>query len=298
MRIAVLILAHKNLNQLNKLISHLAEDFDVFVHLDKKSSMKIKELYALKNVFIIKKYRTYWGSFNLIKATLELIKIAFTKKKYDRYIFISGQDVPIKSNYEINKFFKDNNNEYIECNKLPFKKWNMGGLDRVSKYHTISNIGFFGFKKYFFKAVNFLIKLLNSFLKIARKMDYNFYGGTQWFNLSNECMSHILEYLQNNPKYLQRYKFTKCADEIFFQTIIMNLNLMNKIISLSLRYIDWISGPEYPKILRVSDYEKIVKSEMLFARKFDESVDFEVIKHLYAEVQKKLDTNAKTLFRA
>jgi hypothetical protein len=101
-RIAVMMLVHKNENQVNRLINHLSKGFDVYIHIDKRSSLKI---YTQENIFVYKKYKTYWGSFNQIIATLYLLKKAH-RKKYDRYILISGQELPIKTNTEIKIFFR------------------------------------------------------------------------------------------------------------------------------------------------------------------------------------------------
>lgn len=102
MRIAIMMLVHNNERQVQRLINYLSNDFDKYVHIDKRCSLKINES---ENVFVFMKYKTYWGSFNLVIATLFLLRKAF-KKGYERYILISGQDLPIKTNYEIINFFK------------------------------------------------------------------------------------------------------------------------------------------------------------------------------------------------
>ena len=121
---------HKNDEQVNRLINHLSKDFDIFVHIDQRSSLKIRES---GNVFVYKKHKVYWGSFNQIMATLYLLKKAF-KKGYDRYILISGQDLPIKTNEEIKIFFENNDTEYIHIEKIPSQRgW--PDMGRLTKYH-------------------------------------------------------------------------------------------------------------------------------------------------------------------
>lgn len=41
-KICFLIAAHKNQNQLMRLLNHLKKDFDIYVHIDKKSKLDIK----------------------------------------------------------------------------------------------------------------------------------------------------------------------------------------------------------------------------------------------------------------
>ena len=131
MSIAIMVLVHQNENQANRLIKHLSKGFDIYVHIDKKSSLKIENT---DNIFVYKKYKVYWGSLNIVMATLHLMEEAY-KKGYDRYILISGMDLPIKTNKEIVEFFKNNNNEYIQLDKMPIKGLvGNGGFDRVTKY--------------------------------------------------------------------------------------------------------------------------------------------------------------------
>jgi hypothetical protein len=291
MRIAIMMLVHKNEQQVQRLINHLSNDFDVYVHIDKNISLKINEI---NNAFVYKKYKTYWGSFNIVLAMLYLLNNAFLKK-YDRYIFISGQDLPLKSNSEIKDFFRNNNFEYIELEKLPIKFWGgNGGLDRLTDYHMITG----GIKKHhllsrlfnkiFHKNIfieNYIYKVIMVKTK-PRKIDYLFYGGSQWTNYTNLCVSKIFEYLEFDKKYIRRYKWTNFSDEIFFQTIIAKFNSLS-IENYNLRYIDWENGPEYPKILREEDYEKIIASKALFARKFDENVDNNIIEKIYNRIGEK-----------
>ncbi|WP_039954915.1 beta-1,6-N-acetylglucosaminyltransferase, partial [Brachyspira hampsonii] len=99
-KICFLILAHKNHNQLMRLINHLKKDFDIYVHIDKRANLNIK---SFDNVKVYKKIKTYHGGLSLVMATLFLIREAY-KNDYDRYIFISGQDIPLKTNKEIIDF--------------------------------------------------------------------------------------------------------------------------------------------------------------------------------------------------
>ena len=52
-----------------------------------------------------------------------------------------------------------------------------------------------------------------------------------------------------------------------------------------MRYIDWKRGKPY--IFRNDDYNELINSEMLFARKFDASVDIDIINAIYTKLCKK-----------
>ena len=280
MSIAILVLAHKNEEQVNRLVDHLVKDFSIYVHIDKNSKIKIKEQ---ENVYVYKKYKTYWGSYNIVRATLLLLKKAY-ENAYNRYLLISGQDLPIKTNEEIKKFFTENKCEYIFGEKMPVPGvTSNGGLEWVTKYwpnwNLRENKNMLKEKIYRFER-----KVLNIISKIKiRPLDYEFYKGMQWVNFTHDCVKKILNYLENDKKYLKRYKWTNCSDEIFFQTLLNQLKDLH-IVNNSLRFVDWESGPEFPRVLRENDYDRIINSGAIFARKFDADIDERIISKIFEKI--------------
>ena len=272
------MLVHKNENQVNRLIKHLSKDFDVYVHIDKNSSINIE---AQNNVFIYKKYKIYWGSFNQIIATLYLLRNAH-RKGYDRYILISGQDLPIKTNKEIKEFFQNNYSEYLYIIKIPNEDGWPNMKKRLLSYHIECR------SEEAKNKISYRIKrkIFHIYSKIKpRKLDYDFYGGWTWTNYTRNCVEKIFEYLKKDKKYIKRYKWTICADEIFFQTIIHQIDGID-IKNDYLRYIVWENGQDHPQTLRICDYENIIESGNLFARKFDETIDNEIIDKIYKRIEK------------
>ena len=290
MKIAILILVHEASEQQKKLISYLSEYFDVYVHIDKRTAISVNTFLG-DNIFVFKKYRVYWGSYNQILATFFLFKEA-NKKQYDRYLFISGADIPLKTGEEIKAFFKNNNKEYFESFELPVSWWNdNGGFDRIDFYYP--NALRRGRSTLLEKLVEKIFNKINSYIipfakkhKLHRShMKIRFYGGANWMNLTNNCVDQIVKFVENNKRFLRRFQFTMNADEIFFQTIIHNYVKNVEIINDCLRYIDWETGPEYPRILRLEDYDKIKNTYCLFARKFDHNVDNVIIDKLYTDIR-------------
>lgn len=284
MKIAILITAYKNEVQLNNLVEHLAEDFDIYIHLDKRSTVYVKKM---ENVFIYQKYKSYWGSINTVLAVILLLSEA-SKKSYDRYIQITGQDLPIKTNKQINDFFElHRNTNFIEYFKLPDERWANGGYDRLTKYWGKEPSKLVGFEKFQAKLVYFGLNLIYkspiAFI-FFRDIKYQFFGGSNYMDLTDNCVKYILEYLEKKPKYLKRFKNTLIPEEIFFQTIVLNNQSETVIANKVLRYIDWQTGPDYPRTFTNDDYERIMNSENLFARKFDEKLDNIIIKRILENV--------------
>lgn len=275
MKTAFLVLAHKGKQQVDRLIERLGEDFDLYVHIDRRSQLVLKEHPRL---FVFSEFAGYWGSENLVLATILLLKEA-QKKGYERYVLISGQDIPLRTNEEITGFFEDNGNEYIDVRKLPKDGWpDDGELGWVTRYwprikkrsNSFSNNLACTVKNELFK------------LKGRRPIDYVFYGGSQWFNLTANAVDKILAFLDSDEgvRYLARFKQTRCADELFFQTLIMQLDGLS-IVSDCLRVVDWQTGPDFPRTMTQDDYERLLHAKALFARKFDSDIDAGIIESLY-----------------
>jgi hypothetical protein len=128
-----------------------------------------------------------------------------------------------------------------------------GGFDRMAKYWP--NRSYRGNRNklliiiYIFERCVFEII---SRIK-PRPLDYEFYKGTQWINITYKCVNKIFEYLKKYPVYIPRLKWTNCSDEIFFHTMTEHRDGL-EIINESLRYINWIDGHEFTKIFRKDDY--------------------------------------------
>ena len=74
-------------------------------------------------------------------------------------------------------------------------------------------------------------------------------------------------------------------DELFVQTIAMNSPYRQNIANDSLRYIDWEHG--FPYSFTAEDYSLLMNSDKLFARKFDEKKDFQIV----ARIRERIETN-------
>ena len=99
-KIAYIILCHKNANQINKLIKKLnLENCDFFLHIDKKSSIE-EDIIKNNHIFVLpndKRVDVKWGDISMIEATVNLMESVFASKtKYDYIWLISGQDFPLK----------------------------------------------------------------------------------------------------------------------------------------------------------------------------------------------------------
>ena len=286
-RIAILVLLHNWSKQQENLINYLAEYFDLYIHVDKNTSIDIDKI-RRHSVFVSKKYKVYWGSYYQICAILHLFQEAHANR-YDRYILISGEDIPLKSGDDIRQFFNGNSKEYFQYYPMPADFWHgNGGFDRVDFFYpnSLSRVDL----GYIQKTLNrflensnekILIPLMKRYGKRPR-LEVFYYGGSNWINITDTCVSTMLKWISENPWYLRKFRWTRRADEIFFQTCIINCAPNVEIENNALRYIDWHSGPERPRTLRINDLDNLKRSTCLFARKVNYQIDEKIIKELYS----------------
>lgn len=272
-KICFLIAAHKNYNQTIRLINRLKKDFDLYVHIDKKSSLKIE---SFDNVKIYKKFKVHHGGFSQIIATLFLMEEA-SKNDYDRYIFISAQDVPLKNNFEIKNFFENNDKEYLSYQNI---KDNEGLYKEMSFRLNAYNLGFW-YRKLLSRKIR---EIISNIPFIKRQTPENIYYGSQWWNLTKNAVSYILKFVKENQNYLERFKYTWGSDEFFFQSILLQSDLKDKCENDCLRYLIWQGGA--PIVFKSNDYDNFIRGGVnLFARKFDEKIDNDIIDKLYKDIE-------------
>lgn len=103
-----------------------------------------------------------------------------------------------------------------------------------------------------------------------------YWFGSSWWCLNENMISWMIEYLDKNSEYIKFFNNCLCADECFFQTLVMNSPYSNSVVDYPY-YIDWEEGKSSPKVLRMKDFEKLSCSDKMMARKFDMDVDEEIL---------------------
>ncbi|MFD0749433.1 beta-1,6-N-acetylglucosaminyltransferase [Mucilaginibacter calamicampi] len=268
MKVAHLILAHSQPQQLERLVNSLHhDDADIYIHLDKKTDVApFQHLAGIKNVhFIQKRVKVYWGTYNIIKATFNgFTEILNSGKSYQYLNLLSGQDYPLRPQQELHDFLDANPGKAF-MNYLLFESEWPDGLPRVRFYH-FNNFRLPG---------HFILQELVNKLFGARTMPNDMIpvGRSQWFTISMDCVRYILDYWNNTPKLRHFIKLTWGPDEFIFQTILYNSPYRDVMVKNDLRYIDWSGGGVSPKTLTVEDASLLKKSGAYFARKFDVNTD-------------------------
>lgn len=290
MRHAFLIIAHNNWWQLKKLIEYLDSDtHDIFVHIDKKSE-DFDESYFVNAVkksrlLFFKEYEVFWGGFSQVQVELFLLEKAFSAH-YAYYHIISGADLPLKSNKEIDDFFENNKGkEFILYDDEKLK--NDPEISRRAKYyHFLQNYRRRYSQKWknkfftFCERVSLVLQIVFRVNRV-RKLDWEIKYGSNWVSITDDLVSEVL---RQRSRITNIFSCTNCADELFVQTVAYNCGFQERIYNpkfnetANVRFIDWKRGKNgNPYTFRKQDERLLLKNNNLFARKFSENVDREII---------------------
>lgn len=111
MKLAILLLCHKNPEQINLFLETLRNpNIEFFIHVDKKASIT-EDILVRDDIHVLPdEYRVdvQWGEFSPTQATLNLIYFARDAYSADYYWLCSGQDFPIHSAEYILEYLSHN----------------------------------------------------------------------------------------------------------------------------------------------------------------------------------------------
>ncbi len=289
MKHAFLIMAHKTdyvLDTLLLLLDH--PDNDIFLHMDKKAkefdAKHYKSLLKHSRLFIMPRKSLTWGGYNLVECEIMLLDQAMKHGKYDYYHLLSGADLPIKPMIEIHEFFYlHKGEEFVQVESVngTFKEriqYRHFFQDRIGRSRSVNAL--------LLKIISRICLKAQKLLYIRRNTDIRIAKGPQWFSITSECAKYILD---NSLSSIKRFYNSFCPDEVFIQTLLWNDDLWrkkikttkklingNQVFGSCLRLIDWKRGGPY--IWKSSDFDMIIQEKYcLFARKFDATVDREIV---------------------
>lgn len=268
MKIAYLMLAHKNPNQIKRFLMNI-KNGDIYIHIDKKKDIYEFDVVKNKNVFFIEnRVAINWGGYTMMEATFNLLNVAI-KKEYDYYILVSGDDYFIKSEDDFIKFLYENKGKsFIEYNKFETDWKNL--KYRYNNYNLFENKNSL-LKKIIQKIVNSLITKRNMY------NNWIAYKGSQWWCLDLYATKYLLNYVNKNNSIKRYFRHTIVPDEMMIQTILLNSPYSKKIVNDNLRYIR-LGNKNHPDILTKNNFDELIKAKNKFlARKFDEKYDIQIL---------------------
>lgn len=295
MKHAYLIMAHNNRMQLEQLLIALDHDMnDIYLHIDIKSSIfddyfsddKPFDFLQNSHCYLVPRTNIQWGGYSQINAEILLLKTALSTGDYLRFHLLSGVDLPIKTQEFIHDFFDSNQNK--EFVHFDYEQKRSVIESRMSQYHLLINK--IGRRK---SILQWFEKLSRAFQKAIginriRNDGVEYKKGANWFSITRDLARFVVDH---EPLIKKKFKMTKCCDEVFLQTLVYNSHFKDFLYFdqgqnryHNMRYIDWTRGNPY--VFQSGDYEELMQSPDLFARKFDENIDIQIIKRIVSYLKK------------
>lgn len=264
MKQAYLITAYDNFEHLKELIHTLdCQDVYFYLYIDAKVSIPdyISALRTANSICILHDMRVEWGHQSQIITELDLFAKALENPDIEWFHLISGTDFPLKSVEQINEFYQQASDVdcFMETEPLPAHL-----KDRMELYHFFVNRA--NNQKPITRYLERKLLALQIRLGLRRKgpkgLPYMY--GSNWVDLRRNAV----EYLLSRRKKIIRYtKFTSIANEVYKQTFLRDTDF--RIVNDNFRYIDWSACAPSPKSLTEEDFQAIINSGKLFARKFN-----------------------------
>ena len=286
-RQAYLIIAHRYDETFKTLLRMLDRDEnDIYVHMDLKNKQfdegDCRKLIKKSGIYFTKRTSVTWGGYSQINSELILLETAMAHRKYNYYHLLSGQDLPIKSNNEIMDFFKKHQGaEFIAFDKEKFDCY-----DRVRYFYPLQEMVGRN-RKGILGRISSAMTFFQKIVHLKRNAEIQFQKGSNWFSITDDLARYVIE----RKEWIRKvFHDSICCDEIFLQTIVINSVFSDRIYQYAsaesteeaaMRLVDWERGGPY--IFKSEDYQKLINSDMIYARKFDCQIDNNIVNKLYVK---------------
>lgn len=267
---AFCIMVHEKWSQLQKLIDCIDDERnDIFLHVDAKSYDEFLKFGKPKTQkshlhIIDKPVSVAWSDVSLSDAeVLTLKSVLDTGIPYAYTHFLSGADLPLVNMTKIHDFFEGRSEEFVDLRFNPeFRK-------RLKYYH------FFVKKRknsFFYDNLRRLLLIPQLlFVNRLRTCPLKYAYGSFWFSITYDALREVVGRYDEVRKYFVK---TTCGDEHYIQMILCS---SPKIFVFAkegnLRYVIFDKGAASPRILSMKEYDDIIHSGCLFARKFQEGTE-------------------------
>jgi hypothetical protein len=248
---AAVILAHRSPAQVERLVDRLG--CPCWVHYDAKAATsERRRLERSPHLELVPNpVDVAWGHWSIVSAILK--GLAAVQGDPDHVLVLSGQTYPIKPRHVVADRL-GRSVSFLECEPLPYPSWAGGGFDRIERP--------------WLRLPRFMPGPAMVPIPIRRRLpEVQFFGGSAWFVLHRDARQVLLDEARRGD--LSRlFRRAKLPDELFVHTVLANSPVSEQLVNDDLHFIKWVEGPN-PTLIGEQDWENLVRSDALFARKFE-----------------------------
>lgn len=292
---AYMIMAHHRPDLLKMLIEAIDDARnDIFIHIDKKSSMTL-DLFKTKKAKLIftDQIDVRWAGYSQVECEYRLLETALKFGKHSYYHFFTGVTYPLWNQDYLHEFFIQNaGKEFIGFDNA------RDYSDRTRYYYFYPEYGkLTGIKGRTISAVRSFLIALQKVFKIDRLKNSNLVikKGCAYWSITESLAQYILEQEINIRMLL---KNTIWCDEVFVQTLAFNSTFRDNIYNSrdeydgAMREFAWpsnIAGVHPGWNFGISDLDYLLNSKRLFSLKFEALDGVQLINEIQDRKGIKLD---------
>lgn len=274
MKHAIMILAHKNIGQICRLVEYFDRNCEIYIHIDRKQCVKPEDkekLLAYRQVKLVTdEYEVYWGGTSVLESELYLLRLAVQQSGADYFHLISGQDYPTRPlSYFLNFFNRNVGKEYISYIHLPHPNWESNTFHRLQYYFPYDYAAGQENPRQWVREQVWLQRSRGVKRPIPDEFDH-LYGCSQWFSITRNAATTLLDYTDRSPSFYNRMWMTFAPEECYVATVLVNLLGKDNIVSLNQRFIRWkYENGNRPANLGCEHFRYLLENECLIARKIE-----------------------------
>ena len=285
MNIAYLISAHTDAPQLRRLIETLHTDAHFFVHIDRKSDIEpFTSIINGENVhFLQDRVDVRWGTILEVDYQMALIKAAVEYPvDFDRIFFLSGMDYPLWSNSKITSWLEAQGDKEILCGICMDTDEIVGQQRQLYQtarpFFSIGALGNRGNQR-----LSIVYRKIKSILGLRKKLHFKvdghlwrLYKGSAWWCITQNLACYIYNMYIQKPEIREYFVDSFGQAETVIQTIAFNSSWASKCMLVEGKYpglaaltpLHYIVYEPVIKIMDETDYDALMTSGRMFARKF------------------------------
>ena len=284
---AYLIMAHHRLDLLQLLIDSI-DDYrnDIYIHIDIKCKENISNLKIegkKSKITIYNELDVRWAGFSQVECEFFLLKKAVSQYDYSYIHLMTGATYPLFNQNYIHDFFENNEGkEFVGFSK------NIN-INRVKYVYLFNEIGKIDSTwKELLRCIRSLFIRIQNLIKYDRtkKLNITIMKGFAYWSITCEAAKYVISKYDFVNELL---KYSVSGDEIFMQTLLYNSKFKNNIYSYEDEYEGckrlcfWESRKMNGCNFIKEDFDDILKSEALFALKFEDKDGIDLIKKIADE---------------
>jgi Core-2/I-Branching enzyme len=273
MSLAFIITAYKQPSQFARLMDVLWHPDDHFaVHVDAKTSPEVRREFVLaakgrSNIEFIPPVSVVWGGFGLCQAEWNALNALIRRPGWTHMMNITAQDFPLRTRERMIE----------ELRSKP-------GVNHMRVLPLAESKPHFR-RRFHWVCVEAGGKVRRLPIPYPKPRGFrNDWIGDGWHILTRE----FCEWAVTAPvaqECLRWFRRVKHPHESWYQAMMMASPFAGTVDADNKRLIKWMPNSGNPRVLTAADLPELASSSAFFARKFDETVDAEVLDRLASRLR-------------